>query len=179
MKKKTFFPFENFIKHPLKGIKHIYQRIRYGYSDYDSANMSEFLLNVVPGMVDYIRKNQNCHIICVPTEKKWNFTEEEIKISDAEWDRITGEIIRLLTEGPDPNPYDEEFDREFEKLEGLNMVKTDEDSLNNWYLEEEPESFTILREKYFAEEERCDKEKEENVKEAMGLIGQYFWAFHI
>lgn len=100
-------------------IKFAYQRIRYGYCDKDVWAIDWWFLNVIPNMLDDLRKNAHGY----PTELSESCDTVQALVMDKEkndaakeWDRILSEMAFLFREANEEtcsktNPYEEEWSR--------------------------------------------------------------------
>lgn len=106
------FPFKAryYFTHPLaffkqikRNIKNIYQRVRYGYCDYDWYEMSEYLLYLIPSMLKTLAE-KSIGTPCIPSYspedwKKW-LLEIANEFESAQENSLTG---------PE-NEYEKEYD---------------------------------------------------------------------
>ena len=161
-----------YLKHPLyffreihHSIKYAWQRITKGYSWYDSADMDDFLLHIIPGMLRDIA-NGDAYPGAEPFEtyKKWQ-----------DYCNSLADVFESLQEenwNVGRNEWEEELEKAIEiKHSHTNLTTT----INNMTIEEADEVFRM----YFEREKELWEKRSKLLKDAFRELSTNFDKFWI
>lgn len=171
-----------------------WQRITRGYADCDVWDMSSFLQNLLPEMLQNMKDNRNGS----PSYLGENYINEDgILVNDTcheEWDQILDQMIFLWREANEEtctraNPFEEVYikaDMEFESKYGFlgKKLQTKEELEKNrkrggggtiHRMSELPE-YKEIYEKYFEEERKISQYRVECKDKATDLLKEHFYA---
>lgn len=158
----TYYPYSKryYLLHPWSfiaatgcNIKTAWQRITRGWSDRDTWNLNDYLLEILPEMVDYLRE----HTLGYPN----NFEEPE------QWDAFLKlEIINRLKNAREEqtilkNEYQEAFDAIPTRMENGHLILSDKEK-------------SVLKKWASRQQEIFEWQKEE-LEKGLNAMGNVFW----
>ena len=163
-----------------------YQRIKYGYCDYDLWNMYDWFLDLVPRMLEEHKSTRHGS----PVVNEADIGNDEA-LSRA-WDEVLDRMIFLFREASNEtctrtNPYADEYERiseEFREKYGLlgEKLMTDEEREDSHkhggkrvHFPDELPEYKDIASKYFAECREIDSYREKSKDEAFALFAKYFY----
>ncbi len=180
------------IRHIKNCICWSWQRIVRGYGDCDKWNMSGYIQNLIPEMLQDMRDNRWGS----PSYLGQNYTNADgVLVNDTcheEWNKILDQMIHLWREANEEtcgrkNPYEDEYYRahdDFEEKYGLlgEKLQTEAELEENrkrggggtiHFMTELPE-YKDIWDRYFEEEQKLDKYRNECRDEALDLLKKHF-----
>lgn len=185
---------KGFLKRFAMDMKYCRQRISRGYCDEDLYSIHDWLLAVIPDMLEQYKDHRRGS----PGILGENYTNEKgILVNDtchAEWDEILTRMIQLFREADETtcqkkNSHEAEFYRiydEFSEKYGHfgEKLQTEEELTKNadtgsitWHSPEELPEYKAEMEMYHAEEDEIKAYRERCKDEAFALFAK--WFFHL
>ena len=193
--KREYNPIK-FIKRYGRNIKHAYQRIKYGYCDRDVWSIDSWFLNVIPNMLEDLKESTHVYP-SIPSEISQAIvgTGAPSEVDDygmSRWKNILSEMIFFFREAnkdtcTKKNPYEEEYDKAFEKFEKKygflgDGLKTDEEKaeeekkgLYRIYMLSDVPEYKEISDLHFAEERKIDEYRYKCKDKGMDLFKEWFW----
>lgn len=175
-------------------IKYAYQRIKYGYCERDVWSIDGWFLNVVPNMLQDLRKTAHGFPSKVGNMVGYDDQNiDEVKMQEAvdKWDSILAEIIFYLREANEDtcqkkNPFEEQYHadwREFDaKYAGGEKLKTSKEKaeekkkgLYRRYTPSDLPEYRDTADKFIDEERRLSAYRDECKDKGLKLFCEWFW----
>ncbi len=196
-KKKYGFenPKEKF-KRWRQNIRFAYQRIKYGYCDYDVWSIDDWFLNVMPGMLQQLKDTAHSypcfqesisHAVC-----ETGMSEDAANEGVKHWEDILSEMIFLLNEANEDtctreNKYQKEYEKaheEFDNKYGFlgEKLRTEEEKteekekgIYRAYMPGDVPEYKEIIELYFNEERTLQDYRDDCKNKALELFSKWFW----
>ena len=183
-------------KRYVKNIKFAYQRIRYGYCDKDVWSIDWWFLNIMPNMLDDLRKTAHGYPVDLAEScnnvQVLGMDEEQEEKAIAEWDSILSEIAFLFREANEEtclkkNPYkddwhkaQQEFAKEYgergEKLRTSEEIEKEKSrNLYTIHTADELPEYQGLNRLYTEAEREIEAYRNECKDKGIDLFKQWFW----
>ena len=175
------------------------QRITRGFSDCDAREFSSWFLSVVPDMLEKLNQNKNgfpCSLMFPKGTPLEGHVASHAMTTEGElydkWTETLNRMVFLFREANEDtcqrkNPYEDEAMRvmeEFTKQYGLfgEKLMTEEEKAEaeksgskTMHFPKELPEYAEIEEKYHEEERKLKEYRKECFKEAMSMLGEWFW----
>lgn len=160
-----------YIKHPIKffreifyGLKYGYNRATKGYSYYDSMDMDNFLLHVIPGMLRDIANGKS-----YPCDEEFPNYES--------WQNFCNNLANKFESVQEENCYkNNEYNKQFLTAFDILHNKSPHITMTHTMTNEQAEE---ICKKFHEREKEIYEERKQVIQEAFNILGKYFFYFWI